>query len=71
MPCCTWALTPVSRLTGENSSAIAVKKLTKSLMAIAPPANRLADKSRISASASAAHICAIGAVAAAAAANLT
>ena len=71
MPFCTVALTLVSRLSGENSSAIAVKKLTKSLMAIAPLSNRHAERSRMIASANAVIICAIGAVAAAAAANLT
>ncbi len=61
----------VSRLIGANSSAIAVKKLTKSLMVIAPLVNRLAHSSRMIASAIAVAICARGAVAAAAAANLT
>ena len=69
MPFCTRALMLVSFLIGENSSAIAVKKLTKSLMASAPAENHLADRSRMAASAKAVIICAIGA--AAAAANFT
>ena len=71
MPLCIRAFTRVSRLMGENSSAIAVKKLTKSLMVIAPSSNWLAHSSRMIASAMAVIICAIGAVAAAAAANFT
>ena len=51
--------------------AIAVKKLTKSLMASAPSENRRADRTRMIDRATAVIICAIGAVAAAAAANLT
>ena len=46
MPLCMRAFTRVSRLMGENSSAIAVKKLTKSLMVIAPSSNWLAHSSR-------------------------
>ena len=65
MPFCTRALMLVSFLIGENSSAIAVKKLTKSLMVSAPAENRLADRSRMAASAKAVIICAIGAAAAA------
>ena len=71
MPLWMRAFTRVRRLMGENSSAIAVKKLTKSLMAIAPASNCRAHSSRMIASAMAVIICAMGAVAAPAAANFT
>ena len=71
MPFWIRAFTRVSRLMGGNSNAMVKKKLTTSLIVIAPSANCLAHRSRMIASATAVTICAIGAVAAPAAANFT